>query len=188
MPERQPEAYVNSGENAVHPSRAAAERKVVVHYHRPGGDYDGWGMHLWTGAAEPTEWQSPLPPAHHDGFGAVYEVPLADGAESLSYILHKGDQKDLPEDQSLDLARFGHEVWIVAATPGYLLPMRGGTGPDADLTRSKAVWIDETTVAWPGRTGDGMTHQLLYAAGGGIGIDPQGRVTGEHRVIRLEAA
>ncbi|MQA25983.1 MAG: pullulanase-type alpha-1,6-glucosidase [Micromonosporaceae bacterium] len=188
VPERQPSGHVVSGVNAVHPTRAAAEGKTVIHYHRPAGDYDGWGLHLWTGAANPTEWHDPLTPSRQDGFGAVFEVPLADGAESLSYILHQGDQKDLPDDQSLDLARFGHEVWIVAATPGYVLPMTGGAGPDADLTKSRAVWIDETTVAWPGRTPDGMTYQLLYAADGGIEVDSAGRVVGDHSVIRLSPA
>ncbi|MGH3731037.1 MAG: pullulanase-type alpha-1,6-glucosidase, partial [Micromonosporaceae bacterium] len=185
VPERQPHGYVNSGEDAVHPTRAAAEGKAVIHYHRPSGDHDGWGLHTWTGAADPTDWQDPLLPARTDDFGAVYEVPLADGAESLSYILHRGDEKDLPDDQSLEIARFGNEVWVLAATPGYLLPMRGGTGPDADLTRSKAVWIDESTVAWPGRTPPGVTYQLLYGPDGGIAVDSGGKVTGEHKVIRL---
>lgn len=27
----------------------------MLHYHRPDGDYDGWGLHVWTGAATPTE-------------------------------------------------------------------------------------------------------------------------------------
>jgi len=186
IPERQPEGVVMSGVNAVFATTAAARGKAVLHYHRPDGDYDGWGLHLWTGAANPTDWQNPLPPARRDGFGAVYEVPLATGAESLSYIVHKGDQKDLPEDQSLNFAQFGHEVWLLAANPGYLLPMRGGSGPDADLTKSKAIWIDQTTVAWPWRTAPGMTYQLLYSATGDIAVDNRGRVSGDYRLIRLE--
>ena len=31
---------------------------------RADGDYDGWGLHTWTGAASPTDWSKPLgPPA-----------------------------------------------------------------------------------------------------------------------------
>ncbi|GAA3511624.1 hypothetical protein GCM10023075_73750 [Streptosporangium album] len=31
----------------VHPTRAAAENIAIMHYHRPDGNYEGWGLHLW---------------------------------------------------------------------------------------------------------------------------------------------
>lgn len=99
--------------------------KAVLHYYRPDGDYDGWGLHTWTGAKDPTDWAKPLRPVKKDASGVTFEVPLTDGATSLSYILHKGDEKDLPSDQSLDLATYGHEVWMLGSTPGYLLPQTG---------------------------------------------------------------
>lgn len=100
--------------------------KAVLHYHRADGDYDGWGLHTWTGAKEPTDWSKPLQPVKKDAYGVTFEVPLTDGATSLSYILHKGDEKDLPSDQSLDIATYDHEVWMIAGQPGYLLPQTGG--------------------------------------------------------------
>lgn len=100
--------------------------KAVLHYYRADGDYDGWGLHTWTGAKEPTDWSKPLQPVKKDASGLTFEVPLADGATSLSYILHRGDEKDLPSDQSLDIASYGHEVWMLGGTAGYLLPQTGG--------------------------------------------------------------
>jgi pullulanase-type alpha-1,6-glucosidase len=188
IPQAQPAGFVMSGVNAVHASRAAAQNSAVLHYHRPDGDYAGWGLHVWTGAATPTEWTAPLLPVGRDGFGLVFRVPLAEGAQSLNYIVHRGDEKDLPADQSLDLRANGHEVWLLAATEGYLLPMSGAVGPDADLTKARAIWIDPTTVAWPGRPAAGMTYEVLSAADGSITVDDRGRLGGDYRVIRLSVA
>ena len=91
---------------------AAFGGRLVRLNRRADGNYDGWGLHLWDGAANPTDWAKPLAPAKVDAFGAVFEVPLAAGATSLSYILHNGDVKDLPTDQSLDFAKAGREVWL----------------------------------------------------------------------------
>lgn len=89
---------------------------------------------------------------------------LAEGATSLSYILHKGDEKDLPSDQSLDLAAHGHEVWRLAGKPGHLLPATGGA-PDLDLTKAEAQWIDRDTVVWKVKATAATSQQLVYAPG-----------------------
>ncbi|MFJ3902157.1 pullulanase-type alpha-1,6-glucosidase [Streptomyces sp. NPDC090025] len=162
------------------------KRKVVLHHQRPDGAYDGWGLHLWTGAAQPTDWSKPLMPARFDAYGAVYEVPLAEDATTLSYILHKGDQKDLPTDQSLDLATYGHEVWLLGGQPGYLLPTTGAA-PDLDLGKAEAQWIDRTTVVWKVKATDATSQQLVYAPGtarGGITVT-DGALSDEGRWLRL---
>ncbi|MGY4904207.1 pullulanase-type alpha-1,6-glucosidase [Streptomyces sp. 900116325] len=157
--------------------------KAVLHYHRADGDYDGWGLHTWTGAKEPTDWSKPLQPAKKDAYGATFEVPLTDGATSLSYILHKGDEKDLPSDQSLDIATYDHEVWMVAGQPGYLLPQTGGA-PTPDLTKAEAQWIDSDTVVWKVKAGDATSQQLVYAKDGGISV-VDGALSDEGRWLRL---
>jgi pullulanase-type alpha-1,6-glucosidase len=171
LPAAAGDAWVRSGEPAVHPTRAAADHTAVLHYRRPAGDYSGWGLHVWAGAATPTDWAAPLPPASQDAYGGVFRVPLTDGAKSLTYIIHNGDAKDLPADQSLDLGKNGHEVWLLAGQPRYLLPMPAVAGPDTDTTKAKAQWIDRDTVLW--RTGptDGRAYDL----------------TGNGRTIRLHA-
>ncbi|WP_395296435.1 pullulanase-type alpha-1,6-glucosidase [Kitasatospora hibisci] len=151
---------------------------AVIHYNRPDGDYDGWGLHDWTGAAQPTDWGSPLMPVRRDAFGAVFEVPLAPGATSLSYILHRGNDKDLPNDQSLDLAATGREVWILGGREGYLLPQTAAASSQVDLGSARAQWIDARTVVVPAGYGagdaalaGGTSAQLVYDPEGGITAD-----------------
>jgi glycosidase len=117
--------------------------KAVLHYQRPDGDYTGWGLHTWTGAANPTDWSKPLEPVRTDAYGAVFEVPLEAGATSLSYIVHKGDQKDLPSDRSLDLKAAGHEVWLLA-------------GQRSTCCRSPRAAARHST--WPRRKPSGSTR------------------------------
>ncbi|MFD9357522.1 pullulanase-type alpha-1,6-glucosidase [Streptomyces sp. NPDC060031] len=150
--------------------------KAVIHHKRADGAYDGWGLHVWTGAANPTEWSKPLLPSRTDSYGAVYEVPLAPGAGSLSYILHKGDEKDLPTDQSLDLNATGHEVWTLGGQEKYLLPQPAGSAAALDLTKAQAVWIDRDTVAWNAPPA-AASLQLLASRDGAVKAE-NGTLTG----------
>ncbi|MEE4489492.1 pullulanase-type alpha-1,6-glucosidase [Streptomyces sp. BE230] len=157
--------------------------KAVLHYYRADGDYDGWGLHTWTGAKEPTDWSKPLQPVKKDASGVTFEVPLADGATSLSYILHRGDEKDLPSDQSLDIASYGNEVWMLGGTAGYLLPQTGGV-PTPDLTKAEAQWIDSDTVVWKVKATEATSQQLVYASSGGISV-VDGALSDEGQWLRL---
>ncbi|MGW1022307.1 pullulanase-type alpha-1,6-glucosidase [Streptomyces sp. NPDC002577] len=185
------EVWVEQGKEAVRTERpesdypAQDKTKAVLHYHRADGDYDGWGLHVWTGAANPTDWSKPLQPVKTDAYGAVFEVPLAEGATSLSYIVHKGDEKDLPADQSLDLTANGHEVWLLNGQEKYLLPQAEGTSAALDLTTSKAVWIDRDTVAWNGSEAAAST-QLLYSRTGSITAEDGALTSTDERWLRLE--
>lgn len=111
---------LREGSDAVFLTAAAFTNVATIHYRRPAGDYgnyassnhnDYWGMHVWSGAASPTAWSAPVKPVREDAFGVVFEVPLAPGAGSLSYIIHRGDTKDPGPDQSLPLQSAGYEVW-----------------------------------------------------------------------------
>ncbi|CAM5547326.1 1,4-alpha-D-glucan glucanohydrolase OS=Streptomyces glaucescens OX=1907 GN=SGLAU_10125 PE=4 SV=1 [Streptomyces glaucescens] len=167
------EVWIEQGKDTVRTERPTADypapdkTKAVLHYHRADGNYDGWGLHVWTGAANPTEWSNPLEPVKTDAYGAVFEVPLTEGATSLSYIVHKGDEKDLPTDRSLDLRADGHEVWLLSGQEKHLLPQPAGSAAAVDLTTSKAVWIDRDTVAWNGSDAAAST-QLRYSRTGSI--------------------
>ncbi|MEU0132652.1 pullulanase-type alpha-1,6-glucosidase [Streptomyces sp. NPDC006296] len=159
--------------------------KAVLHYHRADGDYDGWGLHTWTGAAAPTDWAEPLKPVSSDAYGVTFEVPLTDGATALSYILHKGDEKDLPGDQSLDLATYGHEVWMLGGKPGHVLPQTGAV-PTPDLGKAEAQWIDADTVVWKVKATAATSQQLVYAKNGGISV-VDGALSDEGQWLRLGA-
>ncbi|WP_217237114.1 pullulanase-type alpha-1,6-glucosidase [Streptomyces sp. AC555_RSS877] len=181
------EIWIEQGKEAVRTERpdypAQDKSKAVLHYHRADGNYEGWGLHVWTGAASTTDWSNPLKPVRTDSYGAVFEVPLAEGATSLSYIIHKGGEKDLPTDQSLDLTANGHEVWLVSGQEKYLLPQPASSAAALDLTTSKAVWIDRNTVAWNGSEAAAST-QLLYSRDGSVSVD-KGTLTGEAKWLRL---
>jgi glycosidase len=135
-PTETPTAWFKVGEQVAYESRGAAEDFALIHYRRPAGDYgdptsgdfnDFWGLHVWTGAATPTDWTNPLPPERVDVFGIVFKIPLVDGAEQLAYILHRGDTKDPGPDQFLVFANYGHEVWqLQGADPErpYVAPLR----------------------------------------------------------------
>ncbi|MER6254071.1 pullulanase-type alpha-1,6-glucosidase [Streptomyces sp. NPDC001584] len=162
------------------------QNKAVLHYQRPDRAYDGWGLHVWTGAANPTDWSKPLLPTRTDSYGAVYEVPLAPGATSLSYILHKGDEKDLPTDRSLDLKATGHEVWMLGGQEQYLLPQPAGSAAALDLTKSQAVWIDRDTLAWNAPAA-AASVQLLASREGAVKAE-NGTLTGRAQWLRLDKA
>ncbi|MFJ2032105.1 pullulanase-type alpha-1,6-glucosidase [Streptosporangium sp. NPDC087985] len=183
-PALQADAYVNSGVAKIHPTRAAAENVALLHYHRPDGNYEGWGLHLWGDVATPTEWVTPLRPAGEDGFGVYFRVPLTEGAKNMNYIIHRGDEKDLPDDQTLDLTAVGNEAWRVAATAGYLLPQPSAGGADADLTKAAAHWIDRNTVAWKVEPSPSLHHSLAFSEKGDISY-AKGDLTGDLRIIRL---
>ena len=186
-PALQSEAWVRSGEAVVHPTRAAAEHTAVLHYRRTDGDYAGWGLHLWDGAATPTDWANPMPPAGQDAYGLVFRVPLAAGATGLSYIVHRSDTKDLPEDQRLDVATSGHEVWLQAGVRGHLRPAPATVARDLDITKARGHWIDRSTLAWQTGPTDGKVYGLAVAPGGGLSI-VDGVLTGDFTELPLTAA
>ncbi len=167
-PASTPNAWIASGQNALHKTRAAAENVAILHYRRDDNTYEGWGLHVWNGAANPTDWTAPLQPAGQDAYGVYFRVPLAEGATSLSYIVHKGDEKDLPADQALDLVGVGHEVWMLNGREGYLLPVPEGTAVDADLTKSKAQWIDENTIVWDVKPTPALRYTLVASEDGSL--------------------
>ncbi|MET8567094.1 pullulanase-type alpha-1,6-glucosidase [Streptomyces sp. NPDC004783] len=182
------EVWIEQGKERVLTERpeypAQDTGKAVLHYHRADGDYDGWGLHVWSGAANPTDWAKPLRPVGTDPFGAVFEVPLTAGATSLSYILHKGDEKDLPTDQALDLRTAGHEVWLLSGQEKHLLPQPAGSAGAVDPATSKAVWIDRDTVAWNGSEGAASTQLLASRTGSVKAVN--GTLTGDDaRWLRL---
>ena len=98
-----------------------AQATATLHYHRPAGDYDGWGLHVWGDAAQETTWADPLTPAGSDDFGVFWEVSLRADAKELAFIIHNGEEKDPGPNQALDLTQ-GAAAWVVSGSPEvYLL-------------------------------------------------------------------
>ncbi len=191
--------WQQSGDETIYTSRGESENYATIHYHRPDGDYgdisssdfnDFWGLHVWTGAASPTDWPNPVRPVRFDIFGAVFEVPLADGATELAYIIHRGDAKDPGPDQFLNLNSYGYEVWQLSGADverPYILPtLFGGPGANpGNLNQQRAYWLDEQTIAWPEAGDSSLTYYLVYAPDGGLSATDSGIVGGT--AVQLEA-
>lgn len=91
-----------------------------IHYNRPDGKYDDWGVHLWKSPnIGITNWFIPRMPTGCDSFGVYWHFPLSKFGETkvVNYIIHKGDTKEQGgTDMSFD-ANKGAEVWINAGSP-----------------------------------------------------------------------
>ncbi len=116
VPQEGRQIWLAQGNATNHPNAAAALGKAVIHYQRADGEYEGWGLHLWGDALDPTEgtgWATPKLPTGTDAYGAYFEIKLKDPTKPVNFILHKGDTKDTDADRSLVPAQ-GHEVWLLS--------------------------------------------------------------------------
>jgi alpha-amylase len=100
---------------------------ATLRYHRPAGDYTGWGLHLWGDGIDPAAlaqvaWDRPWPPTRIAGGWAEYDIPLADDTRPVNFIMHLpggdtvptsrepgGDRSFVPIDQP--------QVWIEQGDP-----------------------------------------------------------------------
>ena len=118
-----------------------------IHYYRPDGQYQGWGLHLWDGAATPTEWSKPFPQTGQNSFGVYWDVKLVPGWSKLNFIVHKGDTKDPGPDQSLP-ASAGREAWIVSGKDTvYTQKPPLSALVVGDLSKAQAHFLTRTLVA-----------------------------------------
>ncbi|MGL4648571.1 MAG: pullulanase-associated domain-containing protein, partial [Caldilineaceae bacterium] len=151
---------------------------AIIHYHRPDGAYEGWGLHTWRAAVTETAWSEPLAPAGSDDFGVFWEVPVKLDAGELGLIVHKGDEKDPGPDMFLDVTQ-ALEAWIIS---GDLLLYTEQPDPAArpkgDLMRQRAHWVAPDLIAWPGpEDGDlpaGATFNLVDAFSAGMTLTADG--------------
>jgi hypothetical protein len=97
---------------------AVPDGMVAIHYFRPAGDYDGWGVHLWESydkvadgkpvpgsksrSDKPLDgvtWMAPMKPTGKDGFGIYWQVKADEFRNTkVNFIIHKGDVKDCARD------------------------------------------------------------------------------------------
>ncbi len=151
-PAQTPEIWLQSGNEQIFsapPVGPPEEGTARIHYYRPEGDYQGFELHVWEDTTETVTWEDGLDIAGQDGFGVYWNVTLADAAETLGFIIHRGEEKDPGPDQFLDLST-GNEAWIVSGSetihttqPDIL------SAPAGDLSQSKAYWLRPDLIAWP---------------------------------------
>jgi len=134
--------------------------EVIVHYHRPGSDYGDWGLHIWGPTdVQGVTWDSPFMPTGEDDYGLIWAVPMADGADHLNYIVHKGDEKDPGPDQRLSFTNKACEIWLLQGEDTQFTnaddALSGNiTLVDIDLTESPEVGENQVIVHYRRIRGD----------------------------------
>ncbi|MBN8503906.1 MAG: DUF3372 domain-containing protein [Burkholderiales bacterium] len=124
----------------------------TVHYQRTDGQYAGWQIHTW-GAGKDPGWNNGHNATSTDGFGAVYEVPLAQTTGDVGYLFHKGDDKDHGGvDQKFTLKAGKNEIWRKQGDPNtYLSAAAAGAPPptlDLETVRVRYKRFDGQYAAW----------------------------------------
>jgi hypothetical protein len=103
---------------------------ISLHYYRPDGNYDGWGVHFWesfekvqdgkvVGGKDKSDmpimgitWANLMKPTGKDGFGPYWQVKANEFRNGkINYIIHKGDNKDCGKDSVWFLPQ-GRQVFI----------------------------------------------------------------------------
>ncbi len=110
----------------------APEGKAAVHYFRPDGSYNGWGLHVWESFQSKTEagdewakkemadrplkgvnWFKPMPQSGKDDFGVYWLLDAKDFDNGrVNYIIHKGDTKDQCNKDMFWLIKDSRDAYI----------------------------------------------------------------------------
>ena len=88
--------------------------QLIVHYHRPEGDYGGWTLWTWDDKTE--EDSQELMPVEQDDYGLVFRVKKADYGDGTQIgLLPKfGNWVDKDAPDRIWFSFTGDEVWIVS--------------------------------------------------------------------------
>ena len=98
---------------------------ALVHYRRPAGDFDQWGLHLWGDAIADgvaTTWDAPRQRDGTDAFGAFYRIPLKDDTKPVNFIMHQPSGDVVPDTREpggdRSFVPLEHpEIWLVQGDP-----------------------------------------------------------------------
>lgn len=99
---------------------SATTPRVIFHYHRPDGHYDGWGLHLWSESQEilapesHTSWEAPVQFESVDGFGGKVTIDLQSHPGDLGFIIHRGEEKDIYHNRVANVDKKKIDVWLIA--------------------------------------------------------------------------
>jgi alpha-amylase len=99
---------------------------AIIHYNRPDGDYQAWGLHLWGDGLAPgeatAEWTNPTPFEGSDGYGALHAIGIADDTKRVGFIVHgrppytDPNIKDTPNDRFF-IPLSTTEIWLRQGDP-----------------------------------------------------------------------
>jgi pullulanase-type alpha-1,6-glucosidase len=161
-----------------------------IHYLRPDGDYEGFELHVWEDTVEQVTWQDGLDIAGETDVGVFWDVRLAEGAERLGFIVHRGDDKDPGPDMFLTLSEMGNEVWLVSGSATIFSEQPASrAGGGGDLRRAQAHWLRPDLIAWRVGTPTPGTAFALHAdLDAGLVLADDGVAGGETVALTLDEA
>lgn len=125
------------------PDRADTGSLLVVRYHRPDGDYEGWNVWAW----EDDRDGSSHALTGRDAFGAYARINFPSHIDKVNFIvrLNEWEKKDVDRDRSATVGKNGVvEIWLVSEDPNvyvdpkeidFGLTMRAAFLDRADLVR-----------------------------------------------------
>jgi len=159
----------------------AGENQAIIHYRRSKGDYTGWGLHVWgsTPLVASVTWGSPLQPAGQDDYGLFFVIDVNENAESVNYIVHKGDEKDPGPDQTLTFAEHGREIWLIQGSETkFSSPEEALAAAEmasvGDISKLRAYWVSQDTIVYPTELNLENTYALVYSPDAEIRVTPEG--------------
>lgn len=145
-----------------------------VHYLRPDGDYEGWVLHVWEDTTAQVTWERGLEIDGRSEAGVFWDVPLAEGARRIGFIVHKGDEKDPGPDMFLDLS-LGNEVWVLSGSATVFREQPDVRAGGGDLRSQRAHWVRRDLIAWDvGLVTPGQRFALYGDPTGGLTLGEAG--------------
>jgi len=100
---------------------------ATLRYHRPAGDYTGWGLHLWGDGIDPAvlaqvAWDRPWPPTRIADGWAEFDIPLTDDTKPVNFIVHLPNGDTVPTSREpggdRSFVPIDHpQVWIEQGDP-----------------------------------------------------------------------
>ena len=102
-----------SAADAARKAHPAAAALLIVHYRRPGGDYEGWNLWAWPSGAEGGSFAF----SGADDFGRYAVVPFRQRPDGAGFLVRRGDweAKDVDGDRGVSFVQDPvQEVWLLA--------------------------------------------------------------------------
>jgi pullulanase-type alpha-1,6-glucosidase len=156
-PSATPQVWLRSGAAEVFGTERAATGRVIVHHARPDGDYDGWVVRA--GGRD-------VPLSGRDGYGAVAEVPAADGA-ALPFAVARGDEIDVTGELE------GPSAWLRQGSPVVHASLAAAENRAViHYTRPDGDYADWTLYHWTGSAepSPGWTRSRVPDGADGFGL------------------
>ena len=100
---------------------------LVVHYNRPDGNYDGWGLHAFGDIEGTVEWANPIPFTGEDSYGRFAWVKVKPGGSNVGFIVHNGDTKD-PDADRFANPQVTPEIWLTSGDARVDASLAGARG------------------------------------------------------------